>query len=115
MKATRMTVLTLVLAVGGCGPASVTRDVEDPPRMVEVILGRIPVGTPLSEAERFMTSEGFACRHTADGAFLDRRGLSYLSCDRSTGVVVQRRWQVAIGARDGKVDEVLASTGLIGP
>jgi hypothetical protein len=108
--------MVLVIVAGCTGTRSVTRGIEEPPRMVEAILGRVPVGTPVDDAQRFMEREGFTCTRTADGKFLDREGLDYVYCDRSEGEgVVQRRWQVAIVHRDGKVAEVLASTGLVGP
>src|SRR5713101_3012007 len=109
--------LTVLLAMGvGCASShSVTRGIQEPPRMIEVILDQIPVGTSLADAERFMQSEGFKCSQTTNGEFLGHRGLDYLYCDRSDGGIVQRRWQVAIVHGDGKVSEVLASTGLVGP
>jgi len=107
----------VLAAITGCSSTrSVTRDIEEPPRMVEAVLGQIPIGTPVDDAQRFMEREGFQCSRSTNEAFLDRKGLDYLCCDRSEGSgVVQRRWQVAVVHRDGKVVEVLASTGLVGP
>jgi hypothetical protein len=113
-----LTALALALAaVAGCaGTRAVTRGIEESPRMVEVVLGHVPVGTPVEDAQRFMEREGFACSRSTSAAFLDRKGLNYVYCDRSEGSGwVQRRWQVAIVHRDGRVVEVLASTGLVGP
>ena len=109
--------LMVLVAMGlGCGSShSVTRGVQEPRRMIAAILGQIPVGTSVADAERFMRPEGFKCSETTNGEFLDRQGLDYLYCDRSDSGIVQRRWQVAIVHRDGKVSEVLASTGLVGP
>jgi hypothetical protein len=108
-------VLVAVVASGCAGTRSVTRGIEEPPRMVEAVLGQVPVGTPVEDAQRFMEQEGFACSREANAEFLDRKGLDYLYCDRSEGGIVQRRWQVAVVHRDGKVTEVIASTGLVGP
>ena len=83
--------------------------------MVEAVLGRVPVGTPIDDAQRFMEREGFTCSRSTNEPFLDRTGLDYLYCDRSEGGVTFRRWQVAVVHRDGKVTEVRASTGLVGP
>ncbi len=55
------------------------------------------------------------CTQRAIGEFMDRRGLDCIYGDRSDGWVVQRRWQVALVHEDGKLTEVLASTGLVGP
>jgi hypothetical protein len=106
----------VLIAVAGCtGTRSATRGIEEPPRMVEAILAQVPVGTAVDDAQRFMEREGFACSRKTNAGFLDRSGLDYIYCDRSEGTVVSRRWQVAVVHRDGKVVEVLASTGLVGP
>ncbi len=84
--------------------------------MVEAVLGQIPVGTSIDEAQRFMEREGFKCSRSVNEAFRDRKGLDYIHCDRSDGSrLVQRRWQIAIVHRDGKVVEALATAGLVGP
>ena len=95
--------------------SSNTRGIEEPPRMVEAVLGQVPVGTPIDDAQRFMEQEGFTCSRSTNKPFLDRTGLDYIYCDRSEGGLTFRRWQVAAVHRDGKVTEVLASTGLVGP
>ena len=83
--------------------------------MVEAVLAHIPVGTSTDDAQRFMEREGFACSRESNAEFLDRKGLDYIYCDRSEGGRIQRRWQVALVHRDGKIAEVIASTGLVGP
>ena len=103
-------------AVAGCaGPQSVTHGIEKPPRMVDAVLGQAPVGSPIDNAQRFMEREGFKCSRITNEAFLDREGIDYIYCDRSDGAgFVHRKWKVAVVHRDGKVVEVLASTGLVG-
>ena len=111
-----LTALVLLVAAGCTGTRSVTRGIEEPPRMVEAVIGQIPVGTPVADAQRFMEREGFGCSRSTNAEFLDHKGLDYIYCDRSEGGgIVQRRWQVAVVHRDGKVTEVIASTGLVGP
>lgn len=108
--------LLLAAAVGCAGVPTVTRDVSEPPRMVDSILGRVPVGTPVDDAQRFMESEGFACSRTVNQE--DGDGLDCLSCDRSDGGLfswVSQRWQVSIYYQDGKVAKVEANTGFVGP
>src|SRR5262245_40488979 len=106
----------MLAAAAGCtGPRSETRGIEEPARMVEAILMHVPIGTPVDDAQRFMEGEGLKCSRTTNGRFGDRDGLDYVYCDRSEGGLVQRRWRMAIGYRDGKVTEVLADTGLVGP
>ncbi len=94
----------------------VTRGIEDPARMIEAVLKQAPVGTPVADAKKFMEREGFHCKPMTNQPFGDRTGLDYIDCERiEGGTAVQRRSQVAVVHRDGKVVEVLASTGLVGP
>ena len=107
---------TLAMAVGCAGVPTVTRGVDEPPRMVDAVLGRVPVGTPVDDAQRFMESEGFACSRNVNQE--DGVGLDYLYCDRSDGGLfswVSQRWQVSVFHRDGKVIEVKANTWWVGP
>ena len=99
-----LTAVALLAAAGCAGTRSVTRGIEEPPRMVEAVLRLIPVGTSVDDAQRFMEREGFACSRSTNDEFLGRKGLDYIHCDRSEGSgFVQRRWQVAVVYRDGKV------------
>jgi hypothetical protein len=108
---------SLVAQLGRDGP---TRGIEAPTQMERIILASVPVGSPITEARRFMESEGFRCQEYVNSPCARgdevREGLDFLHCDRSDGGwIVQRRWQVALVHRDGRVTEVLASTGLVGP
>ena len=52
------------------------------------------------------TDSWVKCSRTIGGSFNDRKGLDYVYCDRSEGSgLVERRWQVAIVHREGKVTE----------
>jgi hypothetical protein len=107
--------LLLASAFGCTNSRTVTNGIEEPSRMVEVILTKLPVGTPIEDAQVFMEREGFKCSSSTNAAFGDRTGLDYVTCDRLEGSEpVRRRWQVAVVHQSGKVVEVLASTGLIG-
>lgn len=113
-------VLTAVAlaAVAGCaGTQSFTRGIEEPPRMVDAVLGQIPVGTAVDDAQRFMEREGFDCSRETNAELRDGKMLDYIYCDRSDseGWIVSRRWQVKVVHRDDKVVEVIAHTGLVGP
>lgn len=108
--------MLVVVTMPGCvGPPSATRGIEEPQRMVEAVVGKVPIGTSIKEAQRFMESEGFDCKLRTRAEFLDRSQIDYLDCNRDEGDLVKRRWQVALVHRDGKLVEVLSSTGLIGP
>ncbi len=84
-----------------------TSGVEDAAGMERSILLAIPIGTPVSDARRFMVAEGFECRDSTEPG--------YMYCDRHDGSVVQRRWQVSLVHRHGKLTEVRVDTGLVGP
>ncbi|MBY0459791.1 MAG: hypothetical protein K2V38_20925 [Gemmataceae bacterium] len=91
--------------------------IDDTPKMAETVRERVPLGTPVDEAQAFMAREGFKCQRQTNAPFGDRDGLDYVYCDRaeSKGWLVSRRWQIALVHRDGKVTEILAATGLVGP
>lgn len=101
--------------VGCITTPSVTRGLTTSADMANQISAKVPTGTPVDDAQEFMEREGFTCTRTANGDWGERKGLDYLYCDRTEGGVVSRRWQIAIVHADGKVTEVLANTGLIGP
>jgi hypothetical protein len=105
------------MLLAGCAHVrSVTRGLETPADMTKAISASVSVGTSVQDAQKFMEQEGFTCSQTVNGEWGERKGVDYLYCDRTEGgAVVSRRWQVAICHADGKVTEVLANTGLIGP
>ena len=114
----RHLLLAVALSVAGCaGARAVTHGISDPPKMISTLREHVPVGTPVSDAQAFLEREGFKCQQKTNAPFGDRVGLDYVYCDRSRseGGVVSRRWQIALVHRDGKVTEILATTGLIGP
>ena len=87
----------------------------------------IPIGSPVSEARRYMVSEGFECRDVVNGKFIERtwfgddepayEGLDYILGIRrqSAGVLMGRIWDVAV-VHDGRVvTDVLVSHFLDGP
>jgi hypothetical protein len=81
------------------------------------ILAVIPPGTPVEKAGAIMRANGFTCEPIRNAAFLDRTGIDFQYCDRNraVGLLVGRRWQVALVEERGRVIDVLVGTGLIGP
>jgi hypothetical protein len=65
----------ICILFAGCGTRPVTRGISEPPRMIEAILGQIPVGTPIDEAQSFMGREGFECSRMVNESFGERKGL----------------------------------------
>jgi hypothetical protein len=112
--------LTIVTAVAaGCrSHHSVTRGIKEPALMTQTISKHIPAGTTLDQAQRWMEREGFRCSRKSNSEFAALEGRrDYLYCDRSEGEMasVDRRWQVALVHRGGKIVDVSATTGLVGP
>jgi hypothetical protein len=94
---------------------------KDAASMKAVLQKRLPVGTSLGKARLFMEQEGFKCSLAHKESFSEegvvREGIDFLYCDRDdrVGVLVIRRWQVALVLSQDSVSEVLVSVGLIGP
>jgi|APDOM4702015191_1054821.scaffolds.fasta_scaffold872431_2 hypothetical protein len=106
----------MVASLAGCAQAgAVTREIKEPTRMAEAILGQVPLGTAVDDAQQFMEQEGFKCSRSTNADFGHRQGLDYINCDRAAGDVVQRRWQIALVHKNGKIVEILSNTGLVGP
>ena len=102
--------------------------------METTLTERIPIGTPVAEAQRFMEREGFECRDHVNGTFIERRHwtdkeprherLTFIECSRaqslgsrkgSSGLLMTRKWDVAL-VNDGKVvTEILLSHYVDGP
>lgn len=108
-------------AIGCAHAAQLTRSIDDPMIMKATLEERIPVGTPIAEAQQFMEKEGFECREHLNGTFVERRSLRdkeprherlmFVECSRAqrfnTGESDGRRpqsskWDVAL-VNDGKV------------
>jgi hypothetical protein len=107
--------VVMLVAFAGCMHLqSVTRNVDEAPRMIEVVSSIVPIGTPVDEAQRFMEREGFKCKREQNAGFLERKGLDYIYCERTSGFGFTRDWRVAVVHRNGKVVEVLANTWING-
>jgi hypothetical protein len=102
--------------VAGCGSRTAgIRAARTPEELRQAVLARAPVGSSLEAAEQVMRAEGFRCARVAHGDFLNRRGIDFLDCYRGESGLVHRVWMVGIVHRDGKVSDVVANTGLVGP
>ena len=92
---------------------------DDPALVKEAIKKLIPFGTTIEKAEGIMTENNFTCRLMKKSSFHDNEkiyhNIDFLYCDRSRGLIVSRRWQVAIVYTNEKVDDVYVSSGLTGP
>lgn len=74
-----------------------------------------PPGSRVTDARDFLTRDGFTCsEEKGEFAGTSRRGL-FIYCDRSRGVLISRRIQIALFHEEGKIIETAATAGLIGP
>jgi len=102
--------------------------VENASEMRTLLSAKIPPGTSLEEAKKFMESEGFECEVMRDAEFYRKatRGnpgktfehLDYLWCQRnnvSQSVVSTQRWSIAILLDHDQVDDYVLNEWLIGP
>ena len=118
-------VLPAVVLMIGCARdlqnTRMTTGITEPTVMKSTLREKIPDRTTLAEAKDFMEREGFECSIKRNGSFseegVSRDGIDYLYCDRHDRVDtwVSRRWQIALVLKDGTVNDVYVSQGLIGP
>ncbi len=111
-------VVGALLLVACTQDKTVTRGLKDAPQLRGALVGAIPTGSDLASAVTFMERNQFRCLSQLNAAWGERQGLDYMYCDKEVDVgwPIVRRWQVAI-VHDGRsrVQEVLVSTGLVGP
>src|SRR6266704_3452579 len=97
---------------------TITRGIKDSAQLRTALVKAIPVGKDVASAVAFMEQNRFRCLEQRNAAWGDRQGLDYVYCDKEVdaGWPILRRWQVALihGGR-GQVQDVLVSTGLVGP
>jgi hypothetical protein len=104
-----------ILGLAACREANLAGRITDPRLMRDSILALAPPGTTVDSAKLRVEAKGFGCT-TQHGVFAGHDSSDYLWCDASDGgVPVFRRWQVALFLKSGRVADVAATTGLIGP
>jgi hypothetical protein len=106
----RVALTALLFSLLGCGDRSITRGADGEREWSRHLAAAVPLGTPAESAQATMERNGFQCRAGRDS-------VAYLWCAKmsSTVNVVRRRWQAVLNLDQGRVFEVRASTGLIGP
>jgi hypothetical protein len=112
----RLLAMTTAAALVGCRHSLAER-IELPDEMRAAVLAIAPRGTPTAEAARRLTREGFACAPVRHASFGGSDSLTYAYCNASASVgsPVSRRWQLALVDSAGRLLDVRAKTGLIGP
>ncbi|MCY1078714.1 hypothetical protein [Archangium lansingense] len=121
----RRTLLSSLLALVGCARHSLPPELTTAEAARSWVLGEVPVGSPIEDAQRLLQTHGCRCQSMTGADFAPQapsgdesawRGIDYVYCDlrQSTGLLQARRWQFALVERDGKLADVGVSTGLIG-
>jgi hypothetical protein len=111
-------VMSAFLFVACAQDKTITRGLKDAPQLRTALVGAIPAESDIASAVAFMERNHFRCLEQRNAAWDDRRGLDYTYCDKEVdaGWPILRRWQVAlVHVGSGQVQEVLVSTGLVGP
>ncbi len=119
---------SLLFSAGCLHFSQVTWKVEDLDAMKQALLQQVPLGTPLSDAEKFMRSEGFTCTVERNGTFYERlawfdagakhEGIDFLYCWRTQNdgaLFMSRNWTVALVLKDDVVTDVLVGHYVDGP
>jgi hypothetical protein len=105
-------VFLLCLSLAACGgDRTITWGADGEREWDRKLRAAVSVGTPVQDVVLVMERNGFRCEAP------DGQGTS-LRCDKtSSGFLkpVKRRWQATFETRDGHVEAVHASTGLVGP
>ena len=111
----RLTVVAALLLVA-CRHQGLPGRYQQPDSMRAAVLHLVPIGSSVDTAQARLEREGFRCALT-HGPFAEHPATDYLWCDATVGAgsPVTRRWQVAVFEDSGRVRDVAAKTGLIGP
>ncbi len=74
-------------------------------------------GMAAESSSAVLEQHGFACRLETNASYGGRHHLDYVHCYRSThsSFIITQRLQVALVIVNGRVSEILANTGLVGP
>lgn len=111
--------LLLVGQILSCGsPKPSAKLPADEAAFRSFLQSRIPIGTTVMEGERRLAKMGFDVRSREGALFVGMNAPgNFLHGDlqRSAGLMVSRRYQVALVHSNGNIFLILATTGLVGP
>jgi hypothetical protein len=103
--------LIVLLALTSCALRdSLTDKAESQAEWSRRLARAVPIGVPVDSAAGLMRRHGFDCvpaANTGAVVWCDKQGAG--------ANLVRRRWRAGFRPQDGRVVEVLATTGLIGP
>ena|SRR6266566_4738158 len=110
MTARKLALLVLLPVSCSAPDRTITAGADTEPGWQVRLAAAVPLGTPLDSALVTMEANGFSCRQGADS-------VTYVWCNKTSPQrnIVQRRWQAVINFDNGRVLEVRAMTGLVGP
>jgi hypothetical protein len=84
--------------------------------MISILSGKVPNGTPVAVAKKFMEAEKFEVVETEKGRWKGRECLNFLYCTRKDGTPpIFRQWEVAVMTNGKVVTAIEARTALLYP
>ena len=110
----RMVVVTgMVVGLVGCRQKpSEEVSKED---MLSTYKEKIPVGTSLKDARAIMEADGFVITEKVNARWRGKNGFTFLCCVRDDGMVIKRRWEIALMHNGQFVTGVDIRPGLVYP
>jgi hypothetical protein len=108
-----------LLLAAGCATADTPPLAENYPVAYLQIQQWVPLGTTVMDAQKIMRAHGFTCTVTRHAQWGSQSDVDYVYCDQiwsatNSGLIVRRRWQVALFLTDNKVSSMYLATGLLG-
>lgn len=126
-------VIVAFLTCTSCQPPSIYIEIRsDPDQMEREILQAVPVGTLITNAEKIMKQNNFACEYVSNTSYskfrkpgagsIESRTISYkpsdiLSCQitRSYYFIAYTKWRVIFAYKNQRVSNVVVSIESTGP
>lgn len=81
----------------------------------ELVQSQAPIGTPVEIAKERMKALGLRCAPAKGWTGNIRDTTEFYFCSFQVGRLVARRWQVGLLPREGRIVDVVARVGLVGP
>src|SRR5438128_778330 len=104
MRSQFLMVVALVAAFCVRRPQGIPNGIASVPEMKNRVAALVPLGASAADAAARMSTAGFICTVYKQQPFgRPSEKLDYLYCARSEGLVVQRRWQIALVLQHSRV------------
>ncbi len=91
----------LILSLGLAGGLAAGCASTDPEKFEQEVHHWVPLGTSVKEAQKIMKHHGFECTLVSADNRFNRRGVTYLECERPNTML--KHWNTIFLINDGKV------------